>query len=426
MLHTAIISIFTIAVGFTLGDEPDGWCGTIETPAVIKETQRMLADGTWERARSMNMDQRGDETQYVKMKIHIVRYSNGTGGILPVHVATAISDLNDHVASTGLIFFQHGAINYFDSDQYANCTIGESYSLRLIDEVDGALNVWFVPNFELCGISSFPADSIQGIVMNNGCSPMFNDHTTFTHEVGHYFHLWHTHTTTNGTECVDGSNCAIAGDLICDTPADPNLSGNVNSICQYLGSAPDPCGSGMPYSPQVENFMSYSPNWCRDLFTSQQFSIFRWSAENERSDHLVPSSTGACCTADFTACVQAYEYQCETIGVWQGLGSVCEDGCEQNVLGACCIGENCVQLLMVNCLNGGADWMGAGIPCDSSVCAMPSCEGDVNESGYVDVGDLLAVIDQWGASNTSADVNYDGIVNVTDLLIVVGSWGPCE
>ena len=50
---------------------------------------------------------------------------------------------------------------------------------------------------------------------------------------------------------------------------------------------------------------------------------------------------------------------------------------------------------------------------------------DINGDDYVDVGDLLAVIDQWGQSNSPADINGDGIVNVTDLLEVVGNWGPC-
>jgi hypothetical protein len=50
---------------------------------------------------------------------------------------------------------------------------------------------------------------------------------------------------------------------------------------------------------------------------------------------------------------------------------------------------------------------------------------DINGDDYVDVGDLLAVIDQWGQSNSPADINGDGIVNVNDLLEVVGNWGPC-
>lgn len=59
-------------------------------------------------------------------------------------------------------------------------------------------------------------------------------------------------------------------------------------------------------------------------------------------------------------------------------------------------------------------------------CNENACQGDVNEDGVVDVGDLLAVIDQWGAVGSPADVNGDGIVDVSDLLAIVGAWGPCE
>ena len=51
---------------------------------------------------------------------------------------------------------------------------------------------------------------------------------------------------------------------------------------------------------------------------------------------------------------------------------------------------------------------------------------DINGDGVVDVGDLLAIIDQWGATNSPADVTEDGIVNVSDLLLVISNWGPCE
>jgi hypothetical protein len=55
----------------------------------------------------------------------------------------------------------------------------------------------------------------------------------------------------------------------------------------------------------------------------------------------------------------------------------------------------------------------------------PDCP-DINGDGYVNVSDLLAVIDQWGSTDSDADINGDGIVNVTDLLEVIGNWGPCE
>ena len=54
------------------------------------------------------------------------------------------------------------------------------------------------------------------------------------------------------------------------------------------------------------------------------------------------------------------------------------------------------------------------------------CPADANGDGFVNVSDLLAVIDQWGQTGSTADINNDGIVDVTDLLLVVGSWGPCQ
>jgi hypothetical protein len=65
--------------------------------------------------------------------------------------------------------------------------------------------------------------------------------------------------------------------------------------------------------------------------------------------------------------------------------------------------------------------------------ATPTCFGDINQSGSVNVSDLLAVIGAWGScvnpNDCPADIapppNGNDIVNVSDLLAVVGAWGPC-
>jgi hypothetical protein len=69
------------------------------------------------------------------------------------------------------------------------------------------------------------------------------------------------------------------------------------------------------------------------------------------------------------------------------------------------------------------DWTDNGGNWVADVC---ECLADINGDGYVNVSDLLAIIDQWGLTNSPADVTQDGIVDVSDLLIVVGNWGPCE
>ena len=53
------------------------------------------------------------------------------------------------------------------------------------------------------------------------------------------------------------------------------------------------------------------------------------------------------------------------------------------------------------------------------------CLGDIDVDGYVNVSDLLAIINQWGLTDSPADVNEDGIVDVSDMLMVISNWGAC-
>lgn len=58
------------------------------------------------------------------------------------------------------------------------------------------------------------------------------------------------------------------------------------------------------------------------------------------------------------------------------------------------------------------------------------CKGDTNNSGAVNVDDLLAVINSWGpCAGCPADIapqpNGNDVVNVDDLLMVINFWGPC-
>jgi serine protease len=97
-------------------------------------------------------------------------------------------------------------------------------------------------------------------------------------------------------------------------------------------------------------------------------------------------------------------------------------------VGACCIEatQACVVVSESNCNVGAGIYQGNDTACGDIDCFAPSCPSDINGDNTTDVSDLLAVIDQWGLTNSPADVNVDGIVDVSDLLIVIGNWGPCE
>lgn len=102
---------------------------------------------------------------------------------------------------------------------------------------------------------------------------------TISHEIGHELSLAHTHHTAHGVELVDGSNCETAGDLICDTPADPNRADLITSDCEWEGTYEDDLGydihlvdaNGDRYDPDVSNLMSYYGIYgCRTDFTFLQ------------------------------------------------------------------------------------------------------------------------------------------------------------
>lgn len=92
------------------------------------------------------------------------------------------------------------------------------------------------------------------------------------HEIGHYLNLYHTFDAVGGNELVDGSNCATAGDMVCDTPADiTGVAGISISNCVYAGTPVD--AKGMLYKPDTKNLMSYWHSYgCQtDHFSAGQF-----------------------------------------------------------------------------------------------------------------------------------------------------------
>ena len=60
------------------------------------------------------------------------------------------------------------------------------------------------------------------------------------------------------------------------------------------------------------------------------------------------------------------------------------------------------------------------------ICPAASCDGDTNGDFTVDVVDLLAVIADWGQSESPADLDLNGIVDVADLLAIIAAWGDCS
>lgn len=252
-------------------------CGTVVTPEEAAAYLERIRNGEAPGGAA------GTSPPYlVRIAPHIVRQSDGSGGLPDARYWQAVADANEHYADAQIVFYTPDPIDYIDSDAYYFDidTLNEIDILRSTNTVPSAINMYFTEFLDyeagaLCGISAFTFSSVQAIAMRNSCTA--NDagagnHSTFSHEIGHYFDLFHTHEPAFGDEYVDGSNCDSAGDLVCDTPADPQLSSAVvdPATCAYTGSALDPQGD--PYAPDPSQLLSYSLKHCRDNFSPESLS----------------------------------------------------------------------------------------------------------------------------------------------------------
>ncbi len=205
----------------------------------------------------------------VPILAHIIRRSDGTEGLSTTDLNDAISIAQGFYNSFHFIL-ELAQINYIDSEtifdnQHLSSVPAASNNILDVTSrnIDRHLNIYFVPNSNTSWAwRPNTGASNQHILMNNNQT---KNGTTLSHELGHWFDLLHTH--SGGDELVDGSNCSTAGDFVCDTPADPNLSGLVNTDCEYTGNLVD--ANGDPYNPDPRNLLSYAGS-CRDRFSQGQ------------------------------------------------------------------------------------------------------------------------------------------------------------
>ncbi|HRH66562.1 MAG TPA: M43 family zinc metalloprotease, partial [Bacteroidia bacterium] len=219
-------------------------------------------------------------TEYT-IQIHIVRMDDGTGGINVATIRNEITNwVNPYFADVNAAFVECSPEIYHNSSQYYVLGDGSEdpdvagNAMSAAFNVANVVNVYFVNDPDgACGWARFPWDlPADYIVIANGCA---DNKSTLVHELGHYFSLYHTHETAFGAENVTRNvadlichDCDSDGDLLCDTPADPNLSGLVTAACVYTGSGSDACA--VTYTPDPALIMSYSEKACRTIFTASQ------------------------------------------------------------------------------------------------------------------------------------------------------------
>ncbi|MCB0761635.1 MAG: T9SS type A sorting domain-containing protein [Flavobacteriales bacterium] len=166
------------------------------------------------------------------------------------------------------------------------------------------MNIWVVNEIEnndagggVQGFAYFPFNSpLDGItILYNAfgtvgnLKPNTDENRTLTHEVGHYLGLYHTFHDTDA--CDDETNCVTQGDRVCDTPATP-----LSTMC----SSPA-CGTQ-----QVENYMDYTSETCRNMFTDGQKLRMRATLLEDRGSVL--ESFGCVPVTDYDAGIASIEF----------------------------------------------------------------------------------------------------------------------
>lgn len=184
-----------------------------------------------------------------------------TNGIVRVQ-----STLTNHLTYQRSMLKQ---LSYWDNTRYLNM-----YVVKTINGGSG-----------IAGYSSFPGGppDEDGIVVRynyfgrTGTIAAGSNGRTTTHEISHWFGLYHTFNNGCGTDtCTDG-------DYVCDTPP----AENPNYGCPNVNS----CSNDFPdVNDQTENYCDYSDDACKSMFTGGQkarmdatLSTFRtliWDAAN--------------------------------------------------------------------------------------------------------------------------------------------------
>jgi hypothetical protein len=242
-----------------------GFCGAKSIPI---EQIRMMGIPSYS---SCDVINRVDRT--LQISLHIAVDSLGETKITDGQIEGALQQLNIDFAPSGLQFvycFRDTMLNNrFDSlsvyDDY-----NESIQMTSIHFEPNTINLFLV---DTLGVQDFPdvagLAGAGGFVMIEKSAYAFGSKVQ-AHEFGHYFSLAHTFESA-GSELVDGSNCATAGDGICDTAADPDPEGNADPLdqCNYTGSVVQD-SNGDWYVPPTDNIMSYYP--CAHRFTVGQYN----------------------------------------------------------------------------------------------------------------------------------------------------------
>lgn len=212
----------------------------------------------------------------VDVRVHVITRADGTGGVTRQQIDDQIAVLN--AAFSGRTSTQDAPTIFRFATKSIDYTANDDWYAWSDPDVDPSddqeakaalhrggyddLNI-YITGLEdnLLGYAYFPNEATliqDGVVVLNeslpgGSAAPYNEGDTLTHEVGHWFGLYHTF--ENG--------CMAPGDAVFDTPYQAD-----GENIFFCNESDDTCPQ--PGRDPVHNFMSYGDDPCLDRFTLGQ------------------------------------------------------------------------------------------------------------------------------------------------------------
>ncbi len=180
----------------------------------------------------------------------------GFGPDTKMRFALAQRDPNGN-ETTGINYVNGGTIPPYN-------TLGVTYTSQPGVSINDVINLiqWDQSKYiNVYIINNFVENSVSGLFISSNLivekTSFSQNYTTFAHEMGHYFSLYHTNTGATTISCQINNDCTVDGDKVCDTP--PIKLGDIISSSCYSGDA----------SNTLNNYM-YSTTGLNYRFTAGQ------------------------------------------------------------------------------------------------------------------------------------------------------------
>ncbi|MBN1116458.1 MAG: hypothetical protein JXA77_04610 [Bacteroidales bacterium] len=220
----------------------------------------------------------------IPIYVFVTNNARGEAAIEESVITSAIVDVNPYFEPIG-INFELKEIKYIPEYPYGvQPDFDGDIEVKVKYEIESVLNLFLVDTILVDGATAYYGFTFFPVDTTNNSIFLDKDFVTSKNlatQIGHFLGLLSTYDIVAGIELVDSSNCSGAGDMICDTWADPGILGMVNGDCEYTGWTKDPNADW--YVPSVANFMTDGPDYCKCIFTNEQYRRMHYYYRNYRS-----------------------------------------------------------------------------------------------------------------------------------------------